>query len=104
MTSHQAWTTVDVAPNVLFDRLSDLDHLPDYLPWLTSLRRTEAMPVEAQGPEARRPHQAVRRYVETHRPTGHHRRHGRRSRTRTVPGRHQDVVRTAHADGTVVIL
>ncbi|MEU8227125.1 SRPBCC family protein [Kribbella sp. NPDC048915] len=59
MTTHHAWTTVDVAPNVLFDRLSDLDRLPDYLPWLTSLHRRGARPVEAQGPEARRPHQAV---------------------------------------------
>jgi len=71
MTSHQAWTTVDVAPNVLFDRLSDLDHLPDYLPWLTSLRRTEAMPVEAQGPEARRPHQAVHEEVDVTAGDGH---------------------------------
>ena len=71
MTSHQAWTTVDVAPNILFERLSDLDHLPDYLPWLTSLRRTESTPVEAQGPEARRPHQAVHEEVDVTAGGGH---------------------------------
>lgn len=64
MTSHEAWTTVDVAPNILFDRLSDLDHLPEYLPQLTSLHRTTATPVEAQGPEARRPHQAVHQEID----------------------------------------
>ena len=64
MAEHEAWTTVDVAPNILFDRLSDLDHLPEYLPWLTSLHRTAELPVTAQGPEARRPHQAVREDVD----------------------------------------
>lgn len=64
MGNHEAWTTVDVAPNVLFDRLSDLDHLPEYIPWLTSLHRTGETPVTAQGPEARRPHQAVHEDVD----------------------------------------
>jgi hypothetical protein len=71
MTSHEAWTTVDVAPNILFDRLSDLDHLPEYLPQLTALRRTEATPVEAQGPEARRPHQAVHQEIDVTAAEGH---------------------------------
>ncbi|MFG1905592.1 SRPBCC family protein [Kribbella sp. NPDC048928] len=64
MGNHEAWTTVDVAPNILFDRLSDLDRLPDYLPWLTSLHRTVETPITAQGPEARRPHQAVREDID----------------------------------------
>jgi hypothetical protein len=64
MPDHEAWTTIDVAPNIVFDRLSDLDHLPDYLPWLTDLHRTAARPAEAQGPEARRPHQAVHEEVD----------------------------------------
>jgi hypothetical protein len=64
MADHEAWTTVDVAPNILFDRLSDLDNLPEYLPWLTSLHRKAETPVTAQGPEARRPHQAVREDVD----------------------------------------
>jgi hypothetical protein len=71
MTTHQAWTTVDVAPNVLFERLSDLDHLPDHLPWLTSLRRLRSTPVESQGPEARRPHQAVHEDVDVTAGSGH---------------------------------
>jgi uncharacterized protein YndB with AHSA1/START domain len=63
-TNHEAWTTIDVAPNIVFDRLSDLDRLPGYLPWLTELHLTAARPVEAQGPEVRRPHQAVHQEVE----------------------------------------
>lgn len=64
MGDHEASTTVDVAPNILFDRLSDLGHLPEYLPWLTSLHRTDAVPASAQGPEVRRPHQAVHEDVD----------------------------------------
>ena len=64
MTEHEAWTTIDVAPNIVFDRLSDLDRLPGYLPWLTDLHRTASRPTEAQGPEARRPHQAVHEEVD----------------------------------------
>jgi hypothetical protein len=64
MGNHQAWTTVDVAPNIVYDRLSDLDHLPEFLPWLTELHRITARPTEAQGPEARRPHQAVHEEVD----------------------------------------
>jgi hypothetical protein len=64
MGHHEAWTTVDVAPNIVYDRLSDLEHLPEFLPWMTELHRTSARPVEAQGPEARRPHQAVHEEVD----------------------------------------
>ncbi|TCC25296.1 SRPBCC family protein [Kribbella speibonae] len=64
MGEHEAWTTIDVAPNVVFERLSDLEHLPRYLPWLSELHRTGSRPVQAQGPEARRPHQAVREEVD----------------------------------------
>ena len=64
MGDHEASTVVDVAPNILFERLSDLDQLPEYLPWLTSLHRTEELPVTAQGPEVRRPHQAVHEDVD----------------------------------------
>ncbi|GAA1594512.1 MULTISPECIES: SRPBCC family protein [Kribbella] len=64
MDAHEASITIDVAPNILFDRLSDVDRLPEYLPWLTSLHRTAESPVTAQGPEARRPHQAVREDVD----------------------------------------
>jgi hypothetical protein len=64
MGDHEATTTVDVAPNILFDRLSDLDHLPEYLPWMTDLRRTGPRPVEAQGPEARLPGQPVHEEVD----------------------------------------
>lgn len=64
MADHEASTTVDVAANVLFDYLSDIEHLPDYLPWLTDVRRTEPRPAEAQGLEARLPHQPVHEDVE----------------------------------------
>ncbi|HEY4569733.1 MAG TPA: SRPBCC family protein [Kribbella sp.] len=64
MGNHEAWTTVDVAPNIVYDRLSDLDRLPDFLPWMTELHRTSVRPAEAQGPEARRPHQAVHEEVD----------------------------------------
>ncbi|GAA1564472.1 hypothetical protein GCM10009804_21460 [Kribbella hippodromi] len=63
MGEHEAWTTIDVAPNLVFDRLSDLDRLPEYLPWMRAVRRTSARPAEAQGPEARRPRQAVHEEV-----------------------------------------
>lgn len=59
MADHEAATVVDVAPNILFDYLSDIDHLPEYLPWLSDVHRTDPRPVEAQGPEVRRPHQPV---------------------------------------------
>ncbi|MGY4770893.1 SRPBCC family protein [Kribbella sp. CWNU-51] len=64
MADHEASTTVEVAPNVLFDYLSDIEHLPDYLPWLTDVRRTEPRPAEAQGMEARLPLQPVHEVVE----------------------------------------
>jgi uncharacterized protein YndB with AHSA1/START domain len=64
MGNHEAWTTVDVAPNIVFDRLSDLDQLSEYLPWTTELHRTRPRPVEAQGPEVRRPRQAVHEEID----------------------------------------
>jgi hypothetical protein len=73
MAHHEAWTTVDVAPNILFDYLSDLDNLPKYLPRLDDVHRTEPLPREAQGLEARRPKQAVHEDVEVtaELPNGH---------------------------------
>jgi hypothetical protein len=38
MGDYEAPTTVDVASNVLFEYLSDVEHLPDYLPQLTAAR------------------------------------------------------------------
>jgi uncharacterized protein YndB with AHSA1/START domain len=64
MADHEASTMVDVAPNILFDYLSDIDHLPEYLPWLSDVHRTDSRPVEAQGLEARRPQQPVHEEVE----------------------------------------
>jgi uncharacterized protein YndB with AHSA1/START domain len=64
MAHHEASTTVDVAPNILFDYLSDIQHLPDYLPRLTGVHPTAPEPAEAQGMEARRPDQPVRHEVE----------------------------------------
>jgi uncharacterized protein YndB with AHSA1/START domain len=64
MGHHEASTIVDVAPNILFDYLSDLEHLPDYLPRLTDVHRTGPQPDEAQGMEVRRPHQPVHEEVE----------------------------------------
>lgn len=72
MGNHEAWTTVDVAPNIVFDRLSDLDRLPEFLPWMTELHLTAARPVESQGPEARRPHQAVHQEVDVTADGSHH--------------------------------
>lgn len=64
MAHHEASTTIDVAPNILFDYLSELDNLPKYLPRLGDVHRTEPRPGEAQGLEARRPKQAVHEDVE----------------------------------------
>jgi uncharacterized protein YndB with AHSA1/START domain len=64
MAHHEASTTVDVAPNILFDYLSDIQHLPDYLPRLTYVHPTEPAPAEAQGLEARQPMQPVHHEVE----------------------------------------
>ncbi|MFK4084779.1 SRPBCC family protein [Kribbella sp. NPDC020789] len=64
MAHHEASTTVDVAPNILFDSLADLEQLPRYLPRLTGLRTTAPPPDEAQGMEARRPYQAAHHEVE----------------------------------------
>jgi uncharacterized protein YndB with AHSA1/START domain len=64
MAHHEAWTTVDVAPNILFEYLSDLDNLPEYLPRLSDVHRAEPRPAEAQGMEARRPNQPVHEEVE----------------------------------------
>ncbi|MFD7160463.1 SRPBCC family protein [Kribbella sp. NPDC059898] len=64
MGEHEASTTVDVAPNIVFERLSDLSKLPGYIPWLTSLHPTPEVPATAQGAETRRPHQAVHEHVD----------------------------------------
>jgi hypothetical protein len=61
---HEASTTVDVAANILFDYLSDLKHLPGYLPRMTEIHETEPLPAEAQGMEARQPRQPVHHEVE----------------------------------------
>jgi hypothetical protein len=41
---YEASTTVDVASNVLFEYLKDVEHLPEYLPQLTALHRTGESP------------------------------------------------------------
>lgn len=64
MGHHEASTTVNVAANVLFDYLSDLDNLPDYLPRLAEIHRIAPTPDEAQGLEARRPKEPVHEEVE----------------------------------------
>jgi hypothetical protein len=64
MAHHEASMTVDVAPNILFDYLADIQHLPEYLPRLTGVRRTAPTPADAQGMEARRPRQPVHHEVE----------------------------------------
>jgi hypothetical protein len=64
MADHEASTIVDVAPDVLFDYLSDIGHLPDYLPWLTDVHRTRPRPADAQGLEARLPREPVHEQVE----------------------------------------
>lgn len=63
MGEHEASTVVDVAPNIVFERLSNLRNLPGYIPWLTSLHPT-AVPVNAQGAEVRQPHEPVREEVD----------------------------------------
>jgi uncharacterized protein YndB with AHSA1/START domain len=64
MAEHVATTTVDVAPNILFDYLADLEHLPEYLPRLADVHRTAPPPAQAQGMEARRPGESVVEEVE----------------------------------------
>ncbi|WP_433004313.1 SRPBCC family protein [Kribbella sp. CA-294648] len=64
MADHEASTTVDVAPNILFDYLADIEHLPEYLPRLTDVHRTGPRPDEAQGMEARQPGEPVHEEVE----------------------------------------
>lgn len=64
MAHHEASTTVDVAANVVFDYLSDLKHLPGYLPRMTEIHETAPIPAEAQGLEARQPRQPVHHEVE----------------------------------------
>jgi uncharacterized protein YndB with AHSA1/START domain len=64
MAHHEATTTMDVAPNILFDYLRDIEHLPEYLPRLSAVHQLEPDPAEAQGLEARRPRQPVHREVE----------------------------------------
>ncbi|WP_343965120.1 SRPBCC family protein [Kribbella koreensis] len=64
MAHHEASATVNVAPNILFDYVSDLQQLPNYLPRLTGVHQTTPAPAEAQGMEARRPNQAVHHEVE----------------------------------------
>jgi uncharacterized protein YndB with AHSA1/START domain len=64
MAEYEATTTVDVAPNILFDYLADLEHLPEYLPRLADVHRTAPPPAQAQGMEARRPGEPVVEEVE----------------------------------------
>ncbi|MEV6286215.1 SRPBCC family protein [Kribbella sp. NPDC051770] len=64
MGDYEASTVVDVAPNVLFDYLSDVERLPEYLPQMTSAHRLEEPSVESQGAEARLPGEAVHERVE----------------------------------------
>ena len=64
MGDYEASTIVDVAPNVLFDYLSDVERLPEYLPRLTEAHRVDRRPAEAQGPEARMPGEPVHERVE----------------------------------------
>jgi hypothetical protein len=64
MGHHEASTTVDVAANILFDYVSDLDNLPDYLPRLAGIHRRAPRPDEAQGLEVRRPKEPVHEEVE----------------------------------------
>ncbi|WP_157630760.1 SRPBCC family protein [Kribbella catacumbae] len=64
MAHHEASTTVDVAANIVFEYLSDLQHLPQFLPRMTDVHPTEALPADAQGIEARRPQQPVHHELE----------------------------------------
>ena len=59
----QASTTVDVAPDVLFDYLSDIERRCNYLPWLTDVHRTAPRPAEARAWKPR-PQQPVHEQVE----------------------------------------
>jgi uncharacterized protein YndB with AHSA1/START domain len=64
MAHHEVSTTVDVAPNILFEYLSDVQNLPNYLPRMTGVHETEPLPENAQGAEARRPKEPVHHEVE----------------------------------------
>ncbi|MEU4392517.1 SRPBCC family protein [Kribbella sp. NPDC023855] len=64
MADHEASTTVDVAPNILFDYLADIENMPAYLPRMTGVHRTGPRPDEAQGMEARQPGEPVHEDVE----------------------------------------
>jgi hypothetical protein len=64
MAHHEVSTTVDVAANILFDYLSDLQHLPDYLPRLTAIHPTAPTHANSAGIEARQPMQPVHHEVE----------------------------------------
>lgn len=64
MGDYEASTVVDVASNILFDYLSDIERLPEYLPRMTAVHRLGERPEEAQGLEARRPGQPVHERVE----------------------------------------
>jgi carbon monoxide dehydrogenase subunit G len=46
MGDYEASTTVEVSADVLFKYLSDVEHLPDYLPQMTEAHRTEGDEVE----------------------------------------------------------
>jgi hypothetical protein len=64
MGDYEATTVVDVAPNVLFDYLSDVERLPEYLPQMTEAHRLDAPSAQSQGAEARQPGEAVHERVE----------------------------------------
>ncbi|MGC4938828.1 SRPBCC family protein [Kribbella sp. DT2] len=64
MGDYEATTVVDVAPNVLFEYLSDVERLPEYLPQMTEAHRLEEPSAQSQGAEARQPGEAVRERVE----------------------------------------
>ncbi|ONI73783.1 hypothetical protein BWI15_10190 [Kribbella sp. ALI-6-A] len=64
MGDYEASTVVDVAPNVLFDYLSDVERLPEYLPQMTEAHRLDEPSRESQGAEARRPGEPVHERVE----------------------------------------
>ncbi|QNE16931.1 SRPBCC family protein [Kribbella qitaiheensis] len=64
MGDYEASTVVDVAANILFDYLSDIERLPEYLPQMTEARRLDERSEQAQGLEARRPGEPVRERVE----------------------------------------
>lgn len=57
MGDYEATTTIDVAANVLFDKLKDVERLPAYLPQLADAHRTGADNVEVTaelGPDGHR--------------------------------------------------